>query len=142
MDENWLQIRRYEGDGFQPLVAFNGWRVAVLNYLDALRPDRNDKMERHTGTDEVFVLLKGQGTLLIGGCGQQVDGIYPQEMEIGSLYNVRCNTWHTILLSQDASVLLVEERETGDHNSEYATLSGELHQKILEIARNGKSAYT
>jgi ureidoglycolate hydrolase len=142
MDESWLQIRKYEGEGFQPLVAFNSWRVAILNYLDEIHPQRNNRMERHTETDEVFVLLKGQGTLLLGGNGPQVKGVYAQEMETGSIYNVRCNTWHTILLSRDASVLLVEERETGDHNSEYATLSGKLHQKIMEIAQNGMITHT
>ena len=95
-------------------------------------------MECHTETDEVFVLLTGQGRLPLGGSSLQVEEIYPQEMEIGSIYNVRCNTWHTILPSRDASVLLVEGRDTGDHNSEFATLSEELHCRIMEIALNGK----
>ncbi|MEW5829506.1 MAG: hypothetical protein AB1846_11490, partial [Chloroflexota bacterium] len=110
MNEDWLQIHSYEGEGFQPLVFFNGWRVAVLNYLDDIRPERNDRMERHTQTDEVFVLVKGRGVLVIGGNGPQVEGVYPQVMETGKIYNVRRNTWHTILLSREASVLIVEER--------------------------------
>jgi hypothetical protein len=134
MDENWLQIRNYVGAGFQPLVVFNGWRVAILNYLDAIHPERNNRMERHTETDEVFVLSKGQGILILGGNRSNVEGIYPQEMEIGVIYNVRRNTWHTILLSRDASVLIVEEGDTSEQNSEYAALSAEFHRQIMEIA--------
>ena len=36
--------------------------------------------ERHTDTDEVFVLLKWCGILIIGGNDSQVEGIYPQSM--------------------------------------------------------------
>ncbi len=136
MNEAWLQVHSYDGEGFQPLVAFNGWRVAVLNYLDDIQPDRNNRMERHTQTDEVFVLVKGRGTLLIGGNGPQVEGVYPQAMEIGKVYNVRRNTWHTILLSRDASALIVEERDTGEHNSEFASLPAEFHDRIVGLARS------
>ncbi|MFZ5921501.1 MAG: hypothetical protein ACOYY3_10665 [Chloroflexota bacterium] len=137
MNEDWLQIHSYEGEGFQPLVFFNGWRVAVLNYLDDIRPERNDRMERHTQTDEVFVLVKGRGVLVIGGNGPQVEGVYPQVMETGKIYNVRRNTWHTILLSREASVLIVEERDTGEHNSEFTALPAALHRRIVELAPEG-----
>jgi mannose-6-phosphate isomerase-like protein (cupin superfamily) len=136
MDESLLQIRGYEGVGFQPQVAFNSWQVAVLNYLDEIHPQSNNKLERHTETDEVFVLVKGCGILIIGGNGQQVDRILPQEMEIGKIYNVRMNTWHTILLSRDASVLLIEERSTTRNNSEFVTIPENLHNQIMQIAGN------
>ena len=74
MDENWLQIRSYDGQGFQPLVVFAGWQMAILNYIDDIHPERIDKMERHTETDEVFVLIRGRGVLLIGGNTSQVGG--------------------------------------------------------------------
>jgi len=134
MDENWLQIHSFEGQGFQPLVTFNSWQVAILNYLDKIHPQQNNSMERHKKTDEVFVLMKGWGILIIGGNGQKVEGVYPQVMEIGKVYNVHVNTWHTILLSKDASVLLMEERNTVDENSEYTTLPDEFHSQIMEIA--------
>jgi hypothetical protein len=135
LNENWLQIRSYKGKGFQPLVIFNDWRVAILNYMDEIHPENNNRMERHTKTDEVFVLAKGQAVLIVGGNYAQVDMIFPQVMEVGKLYNVRVNTWHTILLSRDASVLIVEELDTGEQNSEYLDLPAILHQQIIETAR-------
>lgn len=134
MDERLVQICAYTGEGFKPLVFFGDWRVAVLNYAAGMHPDNNKTMERHTETDEVFVLLKGSGVLLIGGNGPQVDEIIPQEMETGLLYNIRRDVWHTILLSRDASVLIVEQADTGEHNSEYAALSDRFHRQIVEIA--------
>jgi ureidoglycolate hydrolase len=135
MNEDLLEIREHNGRGFKPLITFGEWRVAILRFLDDLRPGRIDSMERHTETDEVFVLLSGRAVLIIGGNGAQVEGIYPQLMEPEKIYNVKCKTWHTILLSQDASVLLVENDDTGDLNSEYACLSPELRGRIPEIAQ-------
>jgi ureidoglycolate hydrolase len=115
-------------------VTFKGWRVAILNYLDGIYPERNKQMERHTETDEVFVLLRGQGILIIGGSDSQVEGIYSQEMETGVVYNIRQGVWHTILLSRDASVLIVEQADTDEQNSEYLMLSEEFHHQIMEVA--------
>ena len=133
MDEKLLQIHTYDGPGFKPLVAFSAWRVAILNFLEQLVPERIDSMERHTETDEVFVLLCGQGVLVLGGNCDHVDGIYPQPMQTGVIYNVKRDAWHTILLSRDAAVLLVENRDTGDHNTEYASLSIDQRRLILEL---------
>lgn len=134
MAESFVEICAYTGEGFKPLVLFGDWRVAMLNYAAGMHPDNNKTMERHTETDEVFVLIKGSGMLLIGGDGPQVDEIIPQEMETGVLYNIRRNVWHTILLSRDASVLIVEQADTGEHNSEYVALSPEFHRQLVEIA--------
>jgi ureidoglycolate hydrolase len=134
MDERLLEIREYDGEGYKVLVDHAGWRVAILRYLDELQPDRIDEMERHTETDEVFVLLHGSGVLLMGGNEAQVSGIYQQVMEHGKIYNVKSNAWHTILLSRDASVLLVENRDTSRSNSEYTSLTTEQKHSLLEIA--------
>lgn len=134
MDEALLEVRNYHGDGYKPLIDYGEWRVAILRYLDALQPERIDSMERHTETDEVFVLTKGHGVLIIGGNRDQVDRVQPQTMELGEIYNVKRNVWHTILLSRDASVLIVENNDTGDHNTEFDGLTREHRQMIIEIA--------
>jgi ureidoglycolate hydrolase len=135
MDKNVLDIQFFDGIGYQPLIDFNDWRVAVLRYIDELQPDHIEQMERHVKTDEVFVLLNGRATLLMGGNGPALDGVHPQTMEPGKLYNVRQNAWHSVLLSQDASILLVENRNTARENSEYAQLSAGQRQTIVEIAQ-------
>ncbi len=72
MDEQLLEIRDYEGEGYQPLVDFGAWRVAILRFLDGLQPERQGTMERHMETDEVFVLTKGKGMLIMGGNAAQI----------------------------------------------------------------------
>ena len=89
-------------------------------------PEKMEFMERHTQTDEVFVLLNGQATLILGGNGPKVESIYQQVMEQGKLYNVKQNAWHTILLSRDASILIVENQDTGEENTEYCRISDEI----------------
>jgi ureidoglycolate hydrolase len=135
MDESLLEIREHRDGGYKPLIDYGEWRVAILNYLEDLQPDRIKTMERHTETDEVFVLLSGRGVLILGGNYPEVDRILPQRLESGKIYNVKRNTWHTILLSRDASVLLVENRDTGKHNSEYTELSKEHCRFIRETAQ-------
>jgi mannose-6-phosphate isomerase-like protein (cupin superfamily) len=135
MDKNVLDIQFFDGIGYKPLIDFNDWRVAILRYIDELQPDRIEQMERHVETDEVFVLLQGRGTLLLGGNGPALDGVHPQPMEPGKLYNVKRNAWHSVLLSKDASVLLVENRDTARENSEYAQLTADQRKIVVEIAQ-------
>lgn len=133
IDETLLEVRGYDGEGYCPLIDYGGWRVAILRYLDGLQPQRVDTMERHMETDEVFVLLKGQGVLLLGGSGPAVDQVTPQVLEIGKVYNVKRFAWHSILLTEEAAVLVVENQDTGAHNSEFAPLSEEHRRTIAKL---------
>lgn len=135
MDERWLQIREHEGEGFEPLVHFGSWRVAVLRPRADTRADGITRMERHTQTDEVFVLTRGRGVLLIGGDGPELKGVLPEPMKPGKVYNVRKNVWHAVLLGRDASILIVENQDTGSANSEYMSLTVTQRSSILEIGQ-------
>jgi ureidoglycolate hydrolase len=135
INEQLLEVSRYTGEGFQPLVYFNSWRVAVLNYMDALHPARINTMERHPATDEVFVLMRGRGILFLAGGETGIDEIVIQVMEPGTVYNVKPHCWHTIVLSRDASVLIVENADTGKHNSQFIQLQPSQRQLILETSQ-------
>jgi ureidoglycolate hydrolase len=140
MDERLLQIRDYQGEGFQPLVHFGAWRIAVLRPRADTRAEGITMMERHNQTDEVFVLTRGKGVLLIGGDGPQLKGVLEAEMEPGKIYNVRRNVWHAVLLDRDASIIIVENQDTGTANSEYVPLTAAqrgLIRKIEERAAPG-----
>jgi ureidoglycolate hydrolase len=136
MNNKLLDICEFTGEGFQPLVYFGTWRVAVLNYIEDLHPAKIDKLERHPETDEVFVLTRGQGILFLSDGEPQVANLYPQVMEVGKIYNVKPSTWHTIVLSRDASVLIVENGDTCEDNSEYVSLKKEHRRFILSIAQS------
>ena len=140
MDEGVLEIREHEGEGYKALVDYGGWRVAILRFQDGLLPEHQTSMERHVETDEVFVLTKGKGMLITGGNGPRVDGLELQVMEIGKIYNIKKNAWHTVSLTSDASVLIVENQDTGRHNSEYIELSIDQRQALMELADSQKPA--
>ena len=137
MDERLLEIRQFSGKGYQPLVDFRTWRVAILRREDTSPPGNIESMERHTHTDEVFVLLEGEAVLILGGNSAKVDGIYPHKLEPCKLYNVKQNAWHTALLSRDVSILIVENCDTGVENTEYFALTQAQKQDIISLSRVG-----
>ena len=138
MDKTILDIREYNKVGYKALVDYGEWRVAILNYIDELDLDQNPRLERHMETDEVFVLLRGKTVLYMGGNEKQVKKITPQVMEPGKLYNVKRAAWHNILMSHDASVLLIENKNTSKKNSEYFRPTPEMQAQLREIAKNNQ----
>ena len=139
MEEKLLEIREFTGPGYQPVIDFETWRVAILNYLDEIDPERITFMERHNETDEVFVLVKGQGILFLGEGEMGVEKIHPQVMQSGKIYNVKKSVWHTVVLSRDGSVLIVENRNTSRDNSDYFSLNRQLRNLLIEMAQQEQS---
>jgi ureidoglycolate hydrolase len=134
MDEKLLEIHEFTGIGYKPLIDYGNWRVAILRYIDELIPDQIERVERHNETDEVFVLLAGQAILFIGEGEPELNSLTPWVLVPGKFYNVKCGTWHSIVLSLDASILLVENRNTGKENSDYTALNSSLRRKLVETA--------
>jgi hypothetical protein len=135
MDETLLEIREFTGLGYKPLIDFGAWRVAILRYIDELIPSEITRLERHNETDEVFVLLEGQAVLFLGEGGDTVSVLHPLVMEPKKMYNVKRGAWHCAVLSRDASILLVENCDTGTANTDYWAMPAEMRQLLVETAR-------
>lgn len=133
IDSALLEIRDYGGSGYQPLVDFAAWRVAILNYIDELRPELLDTLQRHDETDEVFVLLAGRCILFLGEGEETVRQIYAEDLQPLKLYNVKRGAWHTHTLSEGASVLIVENCDTNSSNSPRVSLSEPHRRRIVEL---------
>lgn len=136
METELFEVKQFSGEGFKPLVSFESWRVAVLRYMDKLHPDKLVEMERHTATDEVFILTRGKAMLVLGGNQPGVGKILPVAMNTGEIYNVKQNTWHTIILSQEAHIIIVENADTARENSEFVSLSTEVVRSVRSLARD------
>lgn len=134
MQEDIVNILDFDGEGYKPLVYFGAWRVAFLRYIDELIPENIHRLERHVETDEVFVLLEGQAVLFLGEGEEEIEEFYSLEMEPGKLFNVRKNAWHCCVLSRDATVLLVENHDTGKENTEYIALEPSQKERLVEIS--------
>ncbi len=108
-----VEIYDYKGEDYKTAMSFGAWRVAYLNHGEEFSEENFIKIERHNESDEVFVLLEGKATLIIG---EELNKI---EMETHKLYNVPKGVWHHIFTYDDARVLIVENEDTGIENSDF-----------------------
>jgi len=131
--ETLLEIHQFAEEGYQPLIDYGEWRVAFLRYIDELLPENICKMQRHDETDEVFVLLEGRCILYIGEGDEQITQIHALDMESLKLYNIKQSCWHTHTLSEGTTVLIVENRDTADHNSPEIDLNPEQMAKLVKL---------
>ncbi|NTW45077.1 MAG: hypothetical protein HGB14_11780 [Anaerolineaceae bacterium] len=125
-----IEIKNFNGFGYQALVSHGAWRVAVLRYLDELKIENIHTMERHTGTDEVFILTFGKAMLILGGNDNRISDFHAVTMNIGEIYNVKKNTWHTVIMSKDAHIIIVENDDTNNDNSETCLLTELIYREI------------
>ncbi len=131
--EHLLEIHDCEGTGYQPLIDYDKWRVAILRYCDELLPERIFAMQRHKETDEVFVLLEGRCILFIGEGKDPIESIIGIDLEPRKIYNVKRGIWHSHTLNNNASVLIVENRDTTIQNSPKMLLNDNQRRRIADI---------
>lgn len=108
-----IEVFGYEGEGYEPTMNSESWRVAFANYAERFDKEKFERLERHLLTDEVFVLISGGAELVIGKEMKRIP------LENGKIYNVKKGAWHNILIEKDAKVLIVENHNTGLDNTEY-----------------------
>ena len=123
-----LDILEHCGTEYCRLVNNAKWIVASLNWAPRFDKKNIIELERHHLTDEVFILLSGSATLLLGEGAERV------EMKPLKHYNVRAGIWHHIVVSEDARVLVVENANTSKDNTDYFSLkTGEIYNKLPEF---------
>lgn len=114
-----VESYEWHGPGYQPLVFFDGWQVAVLNWEAALNPARISEIERHVETDEVFILGQGHAALYT-----EIDHeIHMQDLKMSVIYNVPKGLWHNLVVSNDAILWIVENKDTHLHDTELRALT-------------------
>ena len=104
----------FKGEGYKTVMSFNTWRIGLINYSQ--RFSKFTELERHLETDEAFVLLKGRATLFTD---EQTE-----KMKKGVVYNVKKGVWHHVVMSKRAKVMVVENINTNDQNSEIKEING------------------
>jgi mannose-6-phosphate isomerase-like protein (cupin superfamily) len=122
-----LEIFNWTGQGYQPLVFSHDWQAALLNWEPIFDLDNVGEVERHTQTDEVFVLLNGQAVLFTIGA----DGLQVVDMQPGVIYNVSCASWHNLISTRDARWLIVENRDTHLNDCEFRPLTSPEKADLL-----------
>jgi hypothetical protein len=131
---NKIEIKDYTKEGYKELVAYETWRVAILNYIEELLPERIDNFQAHLNTDEVFVLLEGKCILYTCDINDDIiSNIAGLDMVKGKIYNVKKGVYHTHTLTKDAKVLIVENDDTSDLNSPKYRIKKETNDNLLEV---------
>lgn len=108
-----LDVLDWNGPDYKRVHAFGAWRIAYLNDGPRFGEKNFSWIERHMKTDEAFVLLEGEATLVIGRDKQRVP------MARNKIYNVRKGVWHQILMKPGAKSLIIENDDTSKDNTEY-----------------------
>lgn len=95
---NGLEILACEGKGYHRVVDGPKWTVAALNYDERFDAKNVTYLERHNLTDETFVLLDGEATLLIGESAERVP------LRPLTCYNVKAATKGSELIDRVALI--------------------------------------
>lgn len=135
LPESLLEVREHHAPDYKPLIDFQSWRVALMNYAPDLVPEKIHKLQKHIETDEVFVLLAGRCILFLGEGEERVTEVHAVDMEPFKLYNVKRGVWHSHTFSTDAKVLIVENRDTTDANSPFVELSGDQREQVVKLTK-------
>ena len=121
---NGLDIIEYGGEDYKRLVNGAKWTLATLNYAERFDAANFAQLERHNQTDETFVLLSGEATLIIGAEATRV------RMEPLKYYNVRAGIWHHIFATPGTRVLVAENADTSLANTDYLDIrTGRVFQR-------------
>jgi hypothetical protein len=122
------EVFEWKGQGYSPLVLSHDWQVALLNWEPIFDVDRMGEIERHTQSDEVFILVKGKAILFTIG----MDGMKMSEMLPGVVYNVTQGSWHNLISTRDASWVIVENRGTDLKDTETRMLTDLERSEIVK----------
>jgi len=128
-----IEITNFPVTDYEPLVDYEGWRVAVLAFCENTTLPKIQTMQRHDLTDEVFVLIRGNCTLLTGGNGDVPGEMEAVKLEPHKVYNVKKGFWHNHVLDEDGIVLIVENQDTCDDNSPILPLTAEQKATLEKL---------
>lgn len=117
--EHLMQIGESFLPQYQPVLDFEGWRVAMLRCFDPTRPGHFQKVERHNETNEVFILTDGEADLIVCDNGPIPGNAFVFPMKKNVAYNIGQSVWHHVVMSEDAHIILFEKSSVSTENSDY-----------------------
>ncbi len=123
-----ITIRGRDEAGYGVCIdSAESWVVAVNNAGPESAPENAAFFGAHPNTDETFVIVMGRACIATAPFDTP-ENFTVIPMEQGVCYNVRRNTWHTVLMAPGAKVVICENRNPG---SERYDLSGEEKKRLI-----------
>lgn len=133
-----IETARHDAPGYRTLVAFEGWRVALMNDSPKTTVAGLTYLQKHNLSDEVFMLNRGRCVLILAGFGEQPGEISAVDMQPGTLYNIKKGVWHTHVFFENTQVVIVENADTGDGNSPKSDITDAQRNEIDRLCRTEK----
>ncbi len=103
-----MDVIEFKGEDFKVMMKSDGWKIGFLRYSE--RFAAFGVLERHLMSEEAFILLEGSAILY--------ENFEPHQMEKCKVYNINRGVWHHIVVSEDATVMVVENADTSLENTE------------------------
>lgn len=128
-----IEVTNFPATDYTRLVTYEGWRVAALAFCKNTTPEMIKIMQKHDETDEVFILMKGNATLITAGNGEAPGKLELCKMEPLKVYNVKKGYWHNHVLDEEGLVLIVENDNTCDDNSPILPLGEEQTAELMKL---------
>lgn len=131
---NLVEIGESFEQKYQPVLDFEGWKVAMLRHHHEADPANLKEVERHTNTNEVFILTTGQADLIVCSGDDSAEDIHVIPMRLNVAYNIPTLVWHHALMSEGAHIILFERSETGPETTDYTSLTACQCAEIKSLA--------
>jgi ureidoglycolate hydrolase len=132
-----MEILKYafEGEGLTRVFENEKWMVGIKNWKPMNDIANINNLERHNETDELFILLNGQCTLLYAN--ETADGLDIQavRMEPLKVYNIPRTLWHNTVTQKDTKLALIEDSSTGSANSDNLDLTEAQIARVHELVK-------
>jgi ureidoglycolate hydrolase len=124
-----IQESGYDGEGLKLLYDQGDWVIGIKNYKVANDISTLEVLEKHNLTDESFVLLEGDCSLV----AKIEDSIEVKKMKKNHLYTIDKGIWHTTIMVKGTKMILIEKSNTSMENSELYRLTTQEAEHITKI---------
>jgi ureidoglycolate hydrolase len=130
----------HAGPGYEPFLVRSGWQVAQLNFLPEQLAAHINRVERHTRTDEVFIMCQGGAILVAAEEGKEGLRFKAVRMKPGVTYNIPAGVWHNIAMMPGDLIIIVEKDNTHHTDVEYRSFSRREQTAWARHFRGSKTA--
>ncbi len=132
-----LHVGRSFEQTYKPVLEFDGWIVAMLRHCKSVSSALFHRVERHQTSNEVFILTAGRADLIVFDGDAQPTSGFVIPMELNVAYDIPRLVWHSVIMSPDGHIILIERSDTTDETTDYAELTAvqaaELAQSLTGI---------
>ena len=132
-----MNINCYDSfnEGMTPVYKNDNWMIGIKNFKPANAIENLDSMERHNETDEQFVLLEGECTLIYANEEGGELHIEALVMQKGKVYSIPAKLWHNTITIPSTKMVLIEAQNTSMDNSNVLTLTDVQRKKVKDLVR-------